>query len=57
MSRRDGAIVAWHEYLLSVGFTARRATSAEVSKASRLALFLQANRPDPMSNLAIGPNP
>jgi hypothetical protein len=39
-------IVARHEYLFSVGFTARRATSAEVSKASRLTLFLQANRPD-----------
>jgi hypothetical protein len=39
-------IVARHEYLFSVGFTARRATSAEVSKASRLTLILQANRPD-----------
>jgi hypothetical protein len=34
------------EYLFSVGFTARRATSAEVSKASRLTLLLQANRSD-----------
>ena len=46
LSRRDRLIVARHEYLFSVGFTARKATSAEVSKASRLTLFLQAYRPD-----------
>ena len=46
LSRRDRLIVARHEYLFSVGFTARKATSAEVSKASRLTLFLQANRSD-----------
>ena len=48
---QDGVLVEHWDlaqglYLFSVGFTARRATSAEVSKASRLTLFLQANRSD-----------
>ena len=45
-NRQNTSTVATRRYLFSVGFTARRATSAEVSKASRLTLFLQANRPD-----------
>jgi len=45
-NRQNTSTVATRRYLFSVGFTARRATSAEVSKASRLTLFLQANRSD-----------
>jgi hypothetical protein len=48
---QDGVLVEHWDlaqglYLFSVGFTAQRATSAEVSKASRLTLFLPANHPD-----------